>query len=72
MNETILDPRIQRGATIRDRATGSEGIVTRVLDTSGARGGLVEVRWTWQKRVSRTSGFVLGDTIDLAREAPAV
>lgn len=70
--ESILDPRIQRGATIRDLATGSEGVVTRVLNTSGQRGGLVEVRWSWQRRVSRTSGFVLGDTIELAREAPAV
>ncbi len=39
-----------------------ERIVVRVIDTDGARGGLVDTRPP-VGRYSRTSGFVLGDEI---------
>jgi len=39
-----------------------ERIVVRVVDTTGARGGLVDTRPP-VGRYSRTSGFVLGDEI---------
>lgn len=60
-----LDPRIVRGARVRSTETGSEGVVTRVISTSGLRGGIAEVRWSYQKRVSRSAGFQHGDTLEV-------
>jgi len=71
-NYSLLDTRVQRGARVRHLPTGHEGVVTRVIDTSGARGGLAEVRFDFQKRVSRSAGFQFGDELAVIKDAPAV
>lgn len=45
------------GARVERISDLRRGTVTRVIDTEGALGGLVEVRWDGQRRASRSAGF---------------
>lgn len=60
---THLHPAIVAGSRVRRNFDLREGVVTRVLDTSGARSGLIEVRWDGQRKPSRSAGFELGDEV---------
>jgi len=64
-NGLTAGTRVQGDATTR--SFGRQGTVTRVLDTDGARGGLVEVRWDGERRAHPSAGFELADTLELVR-----
>lgn len=50
---------------------GRIGSVTRIIDTEGELGGLVEVRWDGQ-RVSRSAGFFSPSEVKVVEQATFV
>ena len=70
MTSSYLPTTFRAGARVQSQA-GRLGTITRVIDSEGQLGGLVEVRWDGQ-RVSRSAGFFSPQEIKVVEDATLV
>jgi hypothetical protein len=65
---TSLPADFQVGAQVRSlHFSGRRGTIVRIVASEGELGGLVEVKWDDQKRVSRSAGFFSPREVEVVR-----